>query len=598
MATMRRYVKYTISLVLWLCASPTSGIPNCPFPGAAFPKPTNLASSPTIQAALKNVTAAFETYDRDPANNPNTTSWSLQIFSASSDEPLWEHYHTAQNLLGEDGSGNVTVGPDTIYRLGSLTKIFTILTFLAEAGDTYWNDPVTKYVPELQVLAARAMADPVMYVDWSSVTLGGLASHMAGITRDYALQGELTQEHNQTVLMSQGFPPAPWTMVPFCGEVVPCNRTQVFAGLAIVPPSFVPSHTPGYSNLGYQLLAYALEAITGKKFATMLKSDVLGKLGLEHTYYDQTPPDELGVIPPGNEAGWNFSLGEANPTGGMYSSIADLSTLGRAIFRNTLLTPAQTRRWLKPAATTAEIYEGVSYPWGYRRIPLGAPGSGLANRIVDAYNKAGSINKYASLMVLLPDYEVGFDALLAGGWGGNANWNMADAIGPVLLPALEAAAREEADGRYAGTYAANTGTGTDGLSINSSLVLSTDPSKPGLGVDRWVSNGTDMIPVAIRYTLNYNVTGPSIRLFPTGLESTSSSGGKKIIAFKAMIENTATPDRGDRMFSTNCGTWVSQSVAVYADYPLDQFVFTIGEDGRAESVVPLALRTPLLREGS
>ncbi|KAI1130611.1 beta-lactamase/transpeptidase-like protein [Nemania abortiva] len=585
---MQRYIKSAVSLVSWLWVSSAVGIPNCPFPGAAFPKPTNLAASPTIQAALKNVTAAFDVYDKDSANNPNTTSWSLQIFSASSDEPLWEHYHTADNLLGEDGSSNITIGPDTIYRLGSLTKIFTILTFLAEAGDAYWNDPVTKYVPELQILAAKAQADPVMYVDWSSVTLGNLASHMAGITRDYALQGELTQEHNQSVLMSQGFPPAPLTMVPFCGEVVPCDRTQIFAGLGIVPPSFVPSQTPGYSNLAYQILAYALEAITGKKFEAMLKTDVIAKLGLDHTYYDETPPNELGVIPPGSEAGWNFSLGEANPTGGMYSSISDLSSLGRAIFRNTVLSAAQTRRWLKPAATTAEIYEGLSYPWGYRRIPLGAPGTGLANRIVDAYNKAGSINTYASLMILLPDYDVGFNALLAGGWGGNANWNMADAIGPILLPALEAAAREEADARYAGTYAAS--------ALNSSLVLSTDPSKPGLGVDRWVSNGTDMIPVAVRYTLNYNVTGPSIRLFPTGLESSSSSGGKKIIAFKAMIENTDAVDRSDKMFSTNCGTWVSQTVAVYADYPLDQFVFTIGEDGVAESVVPLALRTPLLKQ--
>jgi hypothetical protein len=207
---------------------------------------------------------------------------------------------------------------------------------------------------------------------------------------------------------------------------------------------------------------------------------------------------------------------------------------------------------------------------------------------VDAYSKAGSINAYASLLVLLPDYDVGFDALLAGGWPGNANWDMADAIGPILLPALEAAAREQADALYAGTYSSG----------NSSIKLSTDPAKPGIGIDRWVSNGTDMIPIAIRYTLNYNVTGPSLRLFPTGLETTASGGKDKKIAFKAMIENTDAPDRRDKMFSTNCGTWVSQTAAVYADYPLDQFVFTIGSDGKVKSVQPLALRTTLSKESS
>ncbi|KAI0427892.1 beta-lactamase/transpeptidase-like protein [Xylaria sp. FL1042] len=583
---MQQYTKSVISLSLWLWASVVYGIPNCPFPGAAFPKPTNLATSPTIQAALSNLTAAFEAYDETPENNPNGTSWSLQVFSASSDEPLWEHYHTAKNLLDQE-EGNFTVGPDTIYRLGSLTKIFTMLTFLAEAGDTRWNDPVTKYLPELELLAPKARSDLVMNVDWSSVTLGALASHMAGIMRDYALEGELTQEHNQTVLIGQGFPAAPPTDVPFCGEVVPCNRAQLFAGLAVIPPSFQPSHTPAYSNLAYQLLAYALEAITKKSFAQMLAADVLLRLGLNHTYYLQAPPPKLGVIPPGNEKGWNFSLGESSPTGNMYSSISDMSTLGRAIFRNTILSAAQTRRWLKPAATTADILEGLSYPWGYRRIRMGPEGSGLANRIVDSYNKAGSINQYASLLVLLPDYDVGFDALLAGGWPGNANWNMADTIGPILLPALEAAAREQAEENYAGTYSSS--------STNSSITLSTDPEKPGLGVDHWVSNGTDMMAVAVQYTLGSSVAGPSIRLFPTGLETSSGNGGKKV-AFKAMIENMEKTDHSESMFSTNCGTWVSQTVAVYADYPLDQFVFTLGEDGKAMSVVPLALRISLSKE--
>ncbi|KAI1292978.1 beta-lactamase/transpeptidase-like protein [Xylaria venustula] len=582
---MQRYTKSVIPLLMGLWTSMVLGIPNCPFPGPAFPKPTNLAASPTVQAALSNLTAAFKTYDSTPSKNPNGTSWSLQVFSSSTDAPLWEHYHTANNL------GDFTVGPDTIYRLGSLTKIFTMLTFLAEAGDSRFNDPVTDYIPELQLLAARARTDPVMNVDWSTITLGALASHMAGIMRDYALEGELTQEHNQTVLMNQGFPAAPLSHVPACGEAILCNRAEIFAGLALIPPSFASSHTPAYSNLAYQLLAYALEAITMKNFAQMLETDVLLRLGLNHTYYLTAPPAKLGVIPPGNEIGWNFSLGESSPTGNMYSSISDIATLGRAIFRNTVLSAAQTRRWLKPASTTADLVEGTSYPWGYRRIRLGAVGSGLANRIVDSYNKAGSINQYASLLVLLPDYEVGFDALLAGGWPGNANWDMADTIGPILLPALEAAAREEADAIYAGTYSAGGG-------VNSSITLSTDPEKPGIGVDRWVSNGTDMINIAVRYTLGNIINGPSIRLFPTGLESTSTGSGTagKKVAFKAMIENLNNPDHSESMFSTNCGTWVSQTVAVYADYPLDQFVFTLGADGTAESVLPLALRTSLTKE--
>lgn len=181
---MQRHTYSAVSLLLWSWVSLVCGIPTCPFPGAAFTKPANLAASPTIQTALKNLTAAFETYDQTSSNNPNGTSWSLQVFSAYTDEPVWEHYHTANNLLDKDESGNFTIGPDTIYRLGSLTKVFTMLTFLAEAGDSYLNEPVTKYIPELELLAAKARSNPIMSVDWSSVTIGGLASHMGGLARD------------------------------------------------------------------------------------------------------------------------------------------------------------------------------------------------------------------------------------------------------------------------------------------------------------------------------------------------------------------------------------------------------------------------------
>ncbi|KAI2627807.1 beta-lactamase/transpeptidase-like protein [Hypoxylon sp. NC1633] len=525
----------------------------------------------------------------DPATNPNATSWSIQVFSASDtaeDEPVWSHYHTATNLLTADTPGVKSVDGDTVYRMGSVTKIFTILTFLIEAGDTYWNTPVTQWVPELRLLAGKAEADPIMNVAWDQITLQDLASHMAGVVRDYALEGELTQENNQTVLMSNGFPPAPLHQVPICGEFITCTRTQFFQGLSNVPPSFQPSWTAGYSNMGYQLLAYALETIVQKRFATMVQDDIIGKLGLQHTFYQKTD-DALGVIPPGAQTNWAFSLGESSPTGNMYTSATDLSTLGRAILRHTLLPPAQTQRWLKPAALTADPREGLGTPWVIRRIAL-ADGS----RVSDAYSKAGSIGPYMSLLVLLPDWDVGVSALLAGAWPGNANWDMADAVGAVLVPALEEVARRQADAAYAGTYVAAA------AGLNSSLVLSTDAARPGLGVERWVSNGTDMIPVAVRYTLNYNVTAPAIRIYPTGLESPprASDGGTRKIAFKAVVENLDVEDHGGDMFSTNCGTWVSQTAAVYADMPLDQFVFTVGEDGRAVSVEPLALRATLVRD--
>lgn len=160
------------------------GAPNCPFLGPVFPKPTALASSPAMKAALANLTATFTQRDIDPANNPNSTSYTVEIYSASQDTPVWSWAHTSQELATVNTSGVNKVDSNTVYRLGSVTKIFTILTFLAEAGDSYWNQPVTQYVPELAALAPKSADDPVMNVDWADITIGGLASQMTGIVRD------------------------------------------------------------------------------------------------------------------------------------------------------------------------------------------------------------------------------------------------------------------------------------------------------------------------------------------------------------------------------------------------------------------------------
>ncbi|RYP62175.1 hypothetical protein DL769_007416 [Monosporascus sp. CRB-8-3] len=516
-------------------------IPHCPYQGLGFPVPTGLASSATVRTALAELTASFVELESDPVVNPEVKSWSVQVFSASSDEPLWEHYHTAPGL-GDNTTGVKEVDGDTIYRLGSNTKIFTMLTFLHEAGESYLNDPVSKWVPEL---ADRAAGDPISDTDWDSITLGSLANQMSGLVRDYALLGELTQEVNFTDLIAIGFPPnVPIEDIPFCGEWRTCTREEFMAGITSVPPSFAPSLTAGYSNAGYQLLAYALEAITGRNFTEMIEQDIINALDLSSTYY-RNAPRERGVLPRGSEAGWNYSLGEANPTGNMYSSANDLSSLGRHIFRNTLMSGAATRRWLKPTVPTSDFKAGIGSPWGSRRIQIGTgPNS---NRIIDSYGKAGSINVYQSLFILIPDYEIGITTLLAGGWPGNANWDMADTIGAILIPAIEQAAREQTDATYGGTYVS-----TD-EELNSTVTFTTEENRPGLGVQNWISNGTDMFSLMMFFMMpGINVTNPSIRIYPAGLEARNDDGSRRV-AFKAVAEDLDGVSQGNDMFSTDCG---------------------------------------------
>lgn len=273
--------------------------------------------------------------------------------------------------------------------------------------------------------------------------------------------------------------------------------------------------------------------------------------------------------------------------GNIYSSPRDLSTLGRSILRSTLLPPSLTRRWLKPASLTSEPIASIGYPWGIRRINLP-----LANgkHPIDSYNKAGRIGHYSALLTLLPDYGIGFSIMIAGAnIPGNNNFALADLMGAQLLPALEAAAREQAYERYGGEY-------LDEATSNY-LRVTAQADRPGLGIENWVANGTDMQLISVVLVAGYQGVTPSIRLYPTGLETVRADGSRRV-AYKAVFEDLNLPARPNDMFSTDCGSWVSFTSVTYGTHALDQWVFEIDKAGKVVSLESLAMRSVLKRKAS
>ena len=134
----------------------------------------------------------------------------------------------------------------------------------------------------------------------------------------------------------------------------------------------------------------------------------------------------------------------------------------------TLLSPNTTRGWMKLTAHTSSLAGSVGRPWEIYRLVLPQPD----NRVTDIYTKSGSLGLYTSILALLPEYGVGF-VTLAAGQGSRATLD--GLVADIVLPEFETIARKEADSVYAGTYTASNG-------LNSSITLTTNPSKPGLGV--------------------------------------------------------------------------------------------------------------------
>jgi hypothetical protein len=168
-----------------LCFTP------CPLLGPAFPPFILNTTDKTVSAALKKLTQDFDTLVNTKTGShgdisPNTT-FSITLFSSDNgnvkDEPFfWQYHHTAPSLQ-QSMLGSKSADQDSIYRIGGLTEIFTVWSlFLAEDAGLNFNDPVTKYLPEL--LDGTGNQEFIEHVQWQDITLAQLASHMSGIARD------------------------------------------------------------------------------------------------------------------------------------------------------------------------------------------------------------------------------------------------------------------------------------------------------------------------------------------------------------------------------------------------------------------------------
>lgn len=185
----------SISLPLLLCVTAVLGdFRPCPLLGPRFPISSHVPQSPDVQKAIADLTSELDLGVQTSNTShgpiyPNTTSFSIVLFDTSNEsdeDPFFFQYHHTAPTLNDAETGVREVDADSIYRIGGLTEVFTIWTFLAEVGDGHWNEPITQWIPELAAASQQLKfeQDPVSFVDWDDVTLGELASHMSGISRN------------------------------------------------------------------------------------------------------------------------------------------------------------------------------------------------------------------------------------------------------------------------------------------------------------------------------------------------------------------------------------------------------------------------------
>lgn len=197
----------------------------------------------------------------------------------------------------------------TLYRLGSVTKLFTATAILQlrDAGKLALDDPVAKHLPELQI------RNP--YPDAPPVTLRHLLTQTSGLTRDA---------------------PIPyWTTHDFP------SREQLLASLPGVELTHRPGEAYTYSNLGMALLGLVIERRSGQSYAAYLREHVFVPLGMTSSTAAPAPDDQHRATSYYRRAANGtrrifdyYDMNGLAAAGNVVSSVEDLAAFARLQFRD------------------------------------------------------------------------------------------------------------------------------------------------------------------------------------------------------------------------------------------------------------------------
>ena len=569
----------------------------------SYEAPVDVASNKShVAAAWRNATATLHEYitDHNDGTLPHVLAamknitFSVGLFSLDDPAASKMQFHYTSPEIANAPNGTNKVDGNTIYRMASVTKAFTVLAGLLELNSTHWDRPITDFVPTLANYTQNNPGedDPTHITEWDKVTLSALAAQIAGVPRDPFLVGEITDPAKISAL---GLPPLnpddPLSLPPcalpenYNSTNSACNEIPTIESIQNRPPGLLPWTSPAYANTGFVLLGVAIANITGKPLTEVYRESIFEPLGMTSSNASTPPKSEWhrSVIP--DPTAFDIDAGILVSSGGLLSTTNDLAKFGIGILNSTLLPDDETRKWLKPVSHTAHFQYSVGRPWEILRY------THTSGVVTDIYTKLGDSGAYSGFIILLPDYNAGF-SILSGSTSlqrFSVVAQVAEIVTNSIVPALAAQAAKEAEKKFAGVY------NSTAPGLESSLTLTvnqTAGAAPGLVISSWVSNGTDVLaqlPTSL---------GPGpYRLQPSISDSESGTEAYRLVAsLDAPIPASAGAPKGlFTSLSYLAGDWLGLDSPTYGGIGISLFVFKIGSRGNVEEVRPEAFRVSLIR---
>lgn len=267
-----------------------------------------------------------------------------------------------------DADGKVAATPATLYRAGSVSKLFTDVAVmrLVEQGKIDLDAPVTRYLPDFRP------ENPF----GGSITLRQLMTHRSGLVRE-APRGHYFDDD------AKGQADA----------VASLNATRLVAA---------PGAITKYSNAGIAVVGEVVARVAGKPYAQAVADLVLRPLGMASSGFDRsalsTPVaySQMVSFDGGRWAAPPLELGTP-AAGSLYTNTADLGAFARAMLNG-------GGNVLKPA-TLAEMWREQYGKTGPRAFGLGfVLGTLDGQRTV---GHGGAVYGHVTSLQLMPDAGIG-----------------------------------------------------------------------------------------------------------------------------------------------------------------------------------------------
>lgn len=270
-----------------------------------------------------------------------------------------------------DAENNISVDANTLFNIGSVTKVFTAIAVmqLYEQGKLDIDNPVSDYLPDFAIKQRFPESEPI--------TVRSVLTHHAGLPGDYA-KDKFAENPGDFLTILQ--------YLNTQSTIFPVNKIY------------------SYSNIGYTLLGIMVERISGETYENYIKKHIFEPAGMKtagiYKKYEPGKSYSNGFDAKG-EFYEELPLIDI-PAGSIYASLTDMIKFGQTLMKkNSPLLNEQTKELMFEVQNmniALDLRNRVAICWNI---------SNKANELGRIYEHGGATMYHRADFSIAPDAGLG-----------------------------------------------------------------------------------------------------------------------------------------------------------------------------------------------